>query len=203
MLASRLHAAPILTALVPLALLAVPASAQEAAAAEAATTETDALAADEPPAREAATEAEAASDETVIETPVPLAPVDAWREDPTVVFSAVDVDLDDFLWVARPVVVFADTEADPAFQQQIGFLVSRMDALAARDVVVLTDTDPGAMSDIRRQLRPRGFMMAILGKDGGVKLRKPFPWDVREVTRSIDKFPLRQQEIRDRANPNL
>ena len=26
---------------------------------------------------------------------------------------------------------------------------------------------------------------------------KPFPWDVRELTRSIDKMPTRQQEIRD------
>ena len=31
--------------------------------------------------------------------------------------------------------------------------------------------------------------------DGQVKLRKPLPWDVRELTRSIDKMPLRQQEI--------
>ena len=178
----------ILPAILPLALVAGPAAAQDAADA----TEQAAVASEAAP-----------GGETVVETPVPLAPVDAWREDPTVILSAVDVDLQDFLWQARPVVVFADTEADPAFQQQIGFLTARMDALAERDVVVLTDTDPAAMSDIRRKLRPRGFMMAILGKDGGVKLRKPFPWDVREVSRSIDKMPLRQQEIRDRADPNL
>ena len=40
-------------------------------------------------------------------------------------------------------------------------------------------------------------MLTVIGKDGGVKLRKPFPWDVRELSRSIDKMPLRQQEIRD------
>lgn len=198
---SKAHAALILSATVPLALLAAPVAAQEAAAAVA-PVEEDALAVDEDPARESA--AEAPQEEgSVVETPTPLTPVDSWREDPTVVLSAVDVDLDDFLWVARPVVVFADTEADPAFQQQIKFLTSRMDALAERDVVVLTDTDPAALSDIRRRLRPRGFMMAVLGKDGGVKLRKPFPWDVRELSRSIDKMPLRQQEIRDRADPNL
>ena len=49
----------------------------------------------------------------------------------------------------------------------------------------------------RRKFRPRGFMLTLIGKDGEVELRKPFPWDVREISRSIDKMPLRQQEIRD------
>jgi hypothetical protein len=42
-------------------------------------------------------------------------------------------------------------------------------------------------------------MLALLAKDGTVMLRKPFPWNVREISRSIDKLPLRQQEIRDRT----
>jgi hypothetical protein len=50
---------------------------------------------------------------------------------------------------------------------------------------------------LRTKLRPRGFMVVLIGKDGGVKLRKPFPWDVREFSRSIDKMPMRQQELRD------
>jgi hypothetical protein len=41
-------------------------------------------------------------------------------------------------------------------------------------------------------------MMALLGKDGGVRLRKPLPWDTRELSRVIDKMPMRQQEIEDR-----
>ena len=200
--APRISAAIVPAALTSALLAAAPLAAQEAAAAPAPEA-TQGLADDEAPARAAAEPEADADPEGAVMTPAPLAPVDAWREDPTVVLSAVDVDLADFLWVARPVVVFADTEADPAFQQQIGYLASRMDALAGRDVVVLTDTDPEAMSDIRRKLRPRGFMIAILGKDGGVKLRKPFPWDVREITRSIDKFPLRQQELRDAREPNL
>ena len=40
--------------------------------------------------------------------------------------------------------------------------------------------------------------MVLLDKDGAVKLRKPLPWQVREIVRAIDKFPLRQQEIRDK-----
>ena len=50
----------------------------------------------------------------------------------------------------------------------------------------------------RKKLRPRGFMLVLVGKDGGVKLRKPSPWTVREITRSIDKFPDRQREVEER-----
>lgn len=123
--------------------------------------------------------------------------VDTWQEDPTQVFDSERISLDDFQWIARPIVVFADTEADPRFIEQMELLTAQLDELAERDVVIITDTDPSARSDIRRQLRPRGFMLALLGKDGGVKLRKPSPWSVRELSRSIDKMPLRQQEIRD------
>ena len=70
--------------------------------------------------------------------------------------------------------------------------------LQERDVVVLTDTDPDAHGPLRTKLRPRGFQLVLIGKDGGVKLRKPRPWTVRELSRTIDKMPLRQQEIRQR-----
>jgi hypothetical protein len=124
-------------------------------------------------------------------------PVERWEADPTTVFSASEVDLADFKWLARPVVVFADSPANPSFRQQISYLLDRPDALAARDVVIVTDTDPEGGSDLRRTLRPRGFMLALVGKDGAVEIRKPLPWDVRELTRAIDKMPLRQQEIRE------
>ncbi|MEO0992130.1 MAG: DUF4174 domain-containing protein [Pseudomonadota bacterium] len=111
---------------------------------------------------------------------------------------ASEASLDEFLWTKRPIVVFADTPADPRFQQQMDFLAARVPALLERDVVVITDTDPDGASEIRTKLRPRGFMLVLIGKDGGVKLRKPLPWDVREITRTIDKMPLRQDEIRHR-----
>ncbi|QDY69571.1 DUF4174 domain-containing protein [Qingshengfaniella alkalisoli] len=106
-------------------------------------------------------------------------------------------DLEQFLWIARPVVVFADTANDPRFIQQMDLLNREKDALFRRDVVVLTDTDPDAESELRRQLRPHGFSLVVIGKDGQVELRKPSPWHVRELTRAIDKMPLRQQEMRE------
>lgn len=115
------------------------------------------------------------------------------------VFSqANESDLNQFVWKKRPIVVFADSDADPRFAEQIELLMALPHELEERDVVVLTDTDPNAKSPLRLKLRPRGFMLAIIGLDGKIKLRKPFPWDVREISRSIDKMPLRKRELREK-----
>ena len=118
------------------------------------------------------------------------------QEEP-LIRPAGDVDLSEFVWKKRPVVVFADDPADPAFVEQIELLNAGLDRLKERDVVVLTDTDPSVLSPVRRKLRPRGFMLAIISKEGRVQLRKPFPWDVREISRTIDKMTIRQREIRE------
>ena len=112
-------------------------------------------------------------------------------------FSMDEVDLSQFKWKKRPVVVFAESELDPAFIDQMALLRARPEELIARDVVVITDTQPEPLSDLRRKLRPRGFMLVIINKEGTVNVRKPFPWDVREITRTIDKMPMRKREIRD------
>ncbi len=100
-----------------------------------------------------------------------------------------------YLWKARPVVVFADSPEDPAFLDQLKLLNRDPAPLLARDVVVITDADPDANSAWRRSLRPEGFSLVVVDKDGQVKQRKPAPWSVREITRAIDKTPLRRQEI--------
>lgn len=109
--------------------------------------------------------------------------------------NAGEAELDSFKWAARVLVVFADSPLDPSFVEQVSLLEARPEPLRDRDVVVFTDTDPAARSPIRLDLRPRGFALVIVDKDGRVMLRKPDPWDVREITRAIDKTPLRQQEI--------
>ncbi len=115
-----------------------------------------------------------------------------------IIRDGMDTDLSEFLWTHRPVIVFADTPADPRFGEQMDNLTAELEELEVRDVVVLTDTDPSAASALRQKLRPRGFMLVLVGKDGTVYLRKPFPWSVRELSRSIDKMPMRQREIRER-----
>ncbi|MDM7459026.1 MAG: DUF4174 domain-containing protein [Paracoccus sp. (in: a-proteobacteria)] len=111
------------------------------------------------------------------------------------IIDAASVDPAQFLWTARPIVVFADTPGDPAVTEQLRLLNEGAAMLVQRDVVVIADTDPAANGVWRRQLRPSGFSLVIMDKDGQVKQRKPFPWSVREIARAIDRFPLRRQEM--------
>ncbi len=113
--------------------------------------------------------------------------------------AAEGLDLADFTWQKRPVVVFADNPADPAFVEQMKLIAARWPELAARDVVVIVDTAPEPMSAVRRKLRPRGFSLVLMTKDGQVSIRKPLPWDGREIMRAIDKMPIRREEIRNGA----
>ncbi len=115
------------------------------------------------------------------------------------VLDAAEADLDSFLWVLRPVVIFANTPADPAFEQQMRAILDRADEFFERDVVVITDTDPQSGSQARQRLRPRGFMVAIIDKDGEVKQRRPAPRSARELMAVIDRFPLRRQEMLERS----
>jgi hypothetical protein len=116
--------------------------------------------------------------------------------DNAIILKGAEINLDDFLWVNRPIVVLADSPDDPRFLEQLRLLEERLPDLKERDVVVITDTDPSQQTDLRQALRPRGFMLVLIGKDGGIKLRKPSPWSVREISRVIDKMPMRRQEIR-------
>lgn len=114
--------------------------------------------------------------------------------------DAAGLTLSEFVWKKRPLVVFADTAADPSFDAQMRNLAENFGELELRDVIVITDTDPANPSEIRKALRPRGFSLVILDKDGRVALRKPLPWSVREISRAIDKFPIRREEMLER-NP--
>lgn len=159
-------------------------------------------AAAEPVADAMATTAEAAEDaeETVAIAPdAPEANV-AQDDDPFIWVNSADVSLDDFLWERRPVVVFADSPSDPALIDQVRYLRNSWPELESRDVVVIVDASPDSRSAVRQRLRPRGFSLVVMDKDGAVAQRKPFPWDGREVVRSIDRMPMRRDEIRGIRN---
>ena len=100
---------------------------------------------------------------------------------------------------AGGVVVFADSPNDPNFIRQMELIQREPGDLAERDVIVITDTDPDAQTEVRKKLRPRGFSLVLLDKDLKPVIRKPLPWEVREITHAIDKFPLRRQEIQQGA----
>ena len=121
--------------------------------------------------------------------------LELWRSDPTRIFEAQNVDLTDVIWAARPWIIFADSPLDPIFEQQMALLRLGLEVARDRNIIIIIDTDPSAQTKLRKTLHPKGFAWVLIGKDGGVKLRKPFAWNMRELSRVIDKMPMRQQEI--------
>ncbi len=103
--------------------------------------------------------------------------------------------LAEYKWIARPLVIFADSPFDPRFVLQMEMLAEDPDVLEERDVVILTDTDVDAYGPLRERLRPYEFTVVLLDKEGNVVLRKSTPWTPRELSRVIDKLPIRKDEI--------
>jgi Domain of unknown function (DUF4174) len=106
----------------------------------------------------------------------------------------------DLVFLRRPVIIFADSPNDPAFVRQMELLARTYDQLAARDVILITDTDPATPSALRKKLHPRGFSLVLMDKDWKPSIRKPLPWDGREIVNSIDKMPIARTEALER-NP--
>ncbi len=125
----------------------------------------------------------------------PVSPEQSQPVDPTLLPDPPDVpELADFLWTARPLVVFADSDRDPRYVQQMRMIEDGMTPLTERNVVVLTDTDPAAGGPLRRDLRPRGFGVVLIDIDGKVAMRRPTPTPVRDIVSLIDRMPSRREE---------
>lgn len=107
--------------------------------------------------------------------------------------------LAEHLWVSRPLLIFADTDKDPRFSRQMAELAREQAALDERDVVIITDTDPGASrserSELRKKFRPHGFNVLLIGKDGEIQLRRPVVVTADDITRQIDRDPMRRREM--------
>lgn len=112
--------------------------------------------------------------------------------------DAREIDVRDFIWTRRLIVVMADTPDDPQFTRQLEALRERDMEFVARDAVVIFDAHPADRSPLRQVLRPRGFMTAIIDKDGEVKARRPAVRSGRELMAVIDRFPTRRQEMLER-----
>ncbi len=121
---------------------------------------------------------------------------EALDPDTTLLFlDAREVDVRDFIWERRIIVVMAETPENPQFARQLEALRERADDFIERDAVVIFDAHPEDRSTLRQVLRPRAFMTVIIDKDGEVKARRPAVRSGRELMAVIDRFPTRRQEM--------
>lgn len=140
----------------------------------------------------------------VLALAIPALPLTSRADEaPEAAFAPVPADQvveADLLFLRRPVVIFADSPADPAFVRQMELLARSYDELAVRDFILIIDTDPANPSALRKKLRPRGFSLVLMDKDWRTSIRKPLPWDGREIVNSIDKMPITRSEALEK-NP--
>ena len=122
--------------------------------------------------------------------------------------------------VHRVLLVFAPSDRDPRYVQQMRMLEHHDAEMQERDLVlipVVTDVGPQitpetlrvirgpGMSDeeqlLARQrfhLAPEAFAVVLLGKDGGEKLRVTAPVSMDRLNRTIDAMPMRKDEMKAR-----
>jgi len=107
-------------------------------------------------------------------------------------------------WRQRVLLVAAPTASQAAFQTQHELLAPAARQLQERDMLVL-DVLHDHLSPADRQYLQRdlglhlaGFEVVLIGKDGGVKQRSTQPLAPEALFGTVDKMPMRRQEMRQR-----
>ena len=120
---------------------------------------------------------------------------------------AASLPLAAYTWKARVFVISAIAEHDAELGRQNALLNAFSQEMKDRDLVVVrvigtkARDDRGATLDataVRRaaSLASDRFGVALIGKDGGVKLSRAHALTARELFDTIDAMPMRQNEMR-------
>lgn len=115
----------------------------------------------------------------------------------------------DYKWKYRPLVVFADSEANAPLNQQRRMVTANRTGLSERNVVVIWVVGDKVSAELgphpretAATLRARfggakgGFRAVLVGKDGGAKLNSASPLGTGALYATIDAMPMRQNEMR-------
>jgi hypothetical protein len=105
-------------------------------------------------------------------------------------------------WQHRLLLIGAATASQPDYQQQKKLLASEAKGLAERDFRVI-EVPYDQLSPADRQYWTQqlgqslsGFVVVLIGKDGGVKRTSPRPLAPAALFGTVDKMPMRRQEMR-------
>jgi hypothetical protein len=117
-------------------------------------------------------------------------------------------DVDRYRWRARLLVLLAPSPAHAALTRQLAALADERAALGAREIVVVSAFEDGsgvadgralsprAVAQLRRRFgaRPGAFAALLVGKDGGVKLRRAEPVAPGDLFALVDGMPMGRDE---------
>ena len=113
-----------------------------------------------------------------------------------------------YLWQNRPLVILVPDAQDDLLVSQREALAGRAADLKDRDMVIIEvignkltvdgATAPKLTAEhLRRRLNAQAHLTEtiLIGKDGGVKLRRPAPISAGTLFQTIDAMPMRRQEM--------
>ena len=123
------------------------------------------------------------------------------------------MDLTQFQWKNRLLFIFAQDDSDLLFKDLKSQIVAQKAEIDDRDLIVfeLPAQGPARMNtspldqkkadSIRNQfgVPSNAFSLILVGKDGGIKLKRSDQVDLSEVFGLIDSMPMRQREMRQKS----
>jgi hypothetical protein len=123
------------------------------------------------------------------------------------------MDLTHFQWKNRLLFIFAQDDSDPLFKDLKSQIVAQKAEVDDRDLIVfeLPAQGPARMNtspldqkeadSIRNHFAvpSNAFCLILVGKDGGIKLKRSDQVDLREIFGLIDSMPMRQREMRQKS----
>ncbi|MCA6078478.1 DUF4174 domain-containing protein [Fulvivirga sedimenti] len=108
-----------------------------------------------------------------------------------------------FIWSKRVIILLADSPDNKNFKTQMKIFGMEKKEMEERDLIVLTNHSAEIPVSDRMQLFQKyasvntDFTILLLGKDGGVKLKKNEPVSASELFSLIDSMPMRRSEMKD------
>jgi NADH dehydrogenase [ubiquinone] 1 alpha subcomplex assembly factor 1 len=123
------------------------------------------------------------------------------------------VDLGDYIWKNRLLLIFSPSESHPDYKAQKRELEEQIAEVEDRDLIVFTMLEEGesgigkssksdtAAESLRNQfgIEPGQLTVILVGKDGGEKLRSTGRVPTEDIFSLIDSMPMRQAEMKERG----
>lgn len=124
--------------------------------------------------------------------------------------EATSMDLTQFQWKNRLLFLFAPDRGHPFYNHLHRQIVDQKSEVEDRDLLIFsvllqgpsqmntTAIDRQEADSIRDRfmIPPQEFSLILIGKDGGIKLKRNDQVDLTEVFELIDSMPMRQNEMR-------
>jgi len=127
--------------------------------------------------------------------------------------SKETLDLKEYKWRNRLLLLFTPALDGPGYLKLNEDLSRRKEEVMDRDLLVfhilesgettlgnlpLAEGSGGYLRE-KFSIKPGAFTVLLIGKDGGVKLRKEGQVKLQEIFSLIDSMPMRQREMREKS----